>query len=263
MSRFTSVLRDLNHKITLPQPQKSRILLEIAADLNDLYEEYRGRGFNESEAAAMAKQTFDISDAALRELMQIHETTFRRFMDKLSVNTRAKYERILLVLMLCCIAVVTSQGIWSMSFFYHASNFVWPIIGMVFIAFTIFIGKFYSLFIEKNHSVHQLRSRLNMLISTAGVSILIGVYGYFWELFRAKSMSVFMGFNIIMITETDIQKTPLLLSDLTEIFMRASFLMVVSMFASMLIAVMWVVLVHKVIKIEQDEAAILLAADSA
>ena len=262
MSRFTSVLRDLNERITLPQPHKSRILLEIAADLNDLYEEFRNRGLNESEAIAMAKETCDISDTALRELTQIHETTFRRFLDKLSVNRRTKYERLLLALLLCCVAIITSQAIWSMSFFYHASNFIWPIIGMVFIAFAIFFTKFYSLFIEKNHSVHQLRSRLDMLISTAGVSVLIGVYGYFWELFRAKSMSVFMGFNIIMITETDIQHTPLLLPDMAGIFLRASFLMVVSMFAALIIIVMWALLIYKVTKIEQDEAAILLAADS-
>jgi len=38
MEKFNSILKSISEKIELPQPMKSRILLEISADLNDTYE---------------------------------------------------------------------------------------------------------------------------------------------------------------------------------------------------------------------------------
>ena len=35
MKRFTSLMQEIEAKIDLPQPVKSRILLEIASDLDD------------------------------------------------------------------------------------------------------------------------------------------------------------------------------------------------------------------------------------
>lgn len=54
MNRFGARLREIHERIDLPQPLKSRIILEIASDMNDTYEELRGRGLGEEEAARRA-----------------------------------------------------------------------------------------------------------------------------------------------------------------------------------------------------------------
>ena len=54
MKQFTSLLKNLNSKIDLPQPKKSRMLLEIAADLNDMYNYYLAKGLTETEAVSRA-----------------------------------------------------------------------------------------------------------------------------------------------------------------------------------------------------------------
>ena len=52
MSRFADTLRLINQRLSLPEPAKSRVLLEIAADLEGLFEHYSANGRDDQEAAA-------------------------------------------------------------------------------------------------------------------------------------------------------------------------------------------------------------------
>lgn len=76
MSRFTSLLKRIDDRLKFPQPTKSRILLEIAADLEDLHLLYLERGLGEEEAAQLAEEKFDFSDKALQEFTHVHQTLF-------------------------------------------------------------------------------------------------------------------------------------------------------------------------------------------
>ena len=67
MSRFTGLLKRTAARLDLPQPTKSHVLLEMAADLEDLFAAYRERGFGEEEAARRVEEKFDASDDALNE----------------------------------------------------------------------------------------------------------------------------------------------------------------------------------------------------
>ncbi|MFH1754248.1 MAG: hypothetical protein ABIA59_00965 [Candidatus Latescibacterota bacterium] len=51
MSRFEGLLKQINGKLDLPQPTKSRILLEIASDLDDMYRVFIQQGMSEQDAA--------------------------------------------------------------------------------------------------------------------------------------------------------------------------------------------------------------------
>jgi len=44
MDNFKPILKEINSKLDLPQPTKSRIILEIAADLNDTFDTYKKQG---------------------------------------------------------------------------------------------------------------------------------------------------------------------------------------------------------------------------
>ena len=47
---FVSLLKKINNKLDLPQNTKSKIILEIAADLEDLSNYYLTQGLSENEA---------------------------------------------------------------------------------------------------------------------------------------------------------------------------------------------------------------------
>ncbi len=50
MKQFESQLKKINNKLDLPQPVKSRIVLEIAADMEDTFNFYFDKGMNEKDA---------------------------------------------------------------------------------------------------------------------------------------------------------------------------------------------------------------------
>ena len=56
MSRFNSFLRATGERLTLPSATKSLILVEIASDLEDLFEHYVAQGLSEAEAVAWAEE---------------------------------------------------------------------------------------------------------------------------------------------------------------------------------------------------------------
>jgi hypothetical protein len=84
MSRFTDLLRRTNDRLDLPQPVKSRILLKIASDLDDMYRHFIGQGIAGNEAVRRVEEKFELSDNALRELVQVHESPFRKFLSRFS-----------------------------------------------------------------------------------------------------------------------------------------------------------------------------------
>ena len=50
MNRFAETLAGINERLDIPQPRKYRIMQEIAADLEDVFEQYRSSGMTEQEA---------------------------------------------------------------------------------------------------------------------------------------------------------------------------------------------------------------------
>ena len=60
MEYFKSLLIDINNKLELPQPIKSRIILEISADLNAAFRTFQNQGMSDKEAFVAAKQKFNL-----------------------------------------------------------------------------------------------------------------------------------------------------------------------------------------------------------
>ena len=73
MKKFTLFLKSINERLSLPQPLKSQILLEVAGDLEDVYEFYKNKGLNEQEAMQKAEEKLDLTDEALSELIRVHQ----------------------------------------------------------------------------------------------------------------------------------------------------------------------------------------------
>lgn len=46
MDPFKTLLININNKLELPQPTRSRIILEISADLNDAYHTFQSQGMS-------------------------------------------------------------------------------------------------------------------------------------------------------------------------------------------------------------------------
>jgi hypothetical protein len=92
MNRFHPFLKNINSKPDLPQTTKSSIILEISADLHDLYDFYVTQGISEEEASQKAQEKIDVSDEALKQLVTIHQTGYQKILQNLSQKTINRFE---------------------------------------------------------------------------------------------------------------------------------------------------------------------------
>ena len=129
MSRFVSLLNEINEKLDVPQPTKSRILLEISADMDDLFLTYLEQGKGEVEAQSLTEEMFRFDDVSIKELAEIHQPFFRKWIDRFTAQTQTKWERTSLVFVLLFVAIFAGQMISPSQFFLSASLFVYPLLG--------------------------------------------------------------------------------------------------------------------------------------
>ena len=76
MNRFAHVLKHAEDRLRAPEPARTRILLEMAADLEDGYRHYLERGLDEADAARRAEEAFSTSDETLRLLERVHQRSY-------------------------------------------------------------------------------------------------------------------------------------------------------------------------------------------
>ncbi|MBN2071089.1 MAG: hypothetical protein JW814_06480 [Candidatus Krumholzibacteriota bacterium] len=218
MRRFSTILKEISRKLDLPQPDKSRILLEVGSDLEEMFKLYVAEGLSEAEAEKRAGEKFDISDAALAELVNIHQTAINRLLARLSEQARSRWEKALLIVILLTIAVFSVPHLFSDGFFNRIGPYAWPLLGIAITAIILTVRQFYLLFIRKDHGTGKLRSGSAWFIALGCGSVLTGVYGLSVETFKAMRAapgnidSAFKGAVNLAINLSAMMMTCLLLS---------------------------------------------------
>lgn len=244
MKRFSETLQEIHRRLDLPQPAKSRVVLEIAADLRDLHSYFRDSGMSDAEAYERAVEQCDLSDDALAQLAQIHTAPWRRFLDRLSAQGQSRWERTLLIVLLLFIAASTGRLMLSADLFRAAGAAVWPILGVTAAAFCIGLEKCYRAYLKQDHNLRRLRAGLPSLLVLAGLVLIMGMYAYWLKLFRTSSGAA-----------ADLNGA---VQDATAWLVAGSAMLIVDMMCALAIAFLWFVLANKIARIEQAEAAVLL-----
>ena len=182
MTRFAPLLQHASARIDLPQPTKSRILLEMAGDLEDLFQHHLSQGLDETEAARRAEEAFAITDDNLRSLIMIHKSAIDRFGDALASQVGTWWEKLLLFLFLGIALLLASGVALRTNVLERATLFVWPILGLAVVAFAIVFSKLAQLFRPGDLDVRRFRRNLWMLLFFAVGILTVGVFGFFVEI---------------------------------------------------------------------------------
>ena len=244
MSRFAGVLKRVSDGLDLPQPTRSRILLEMASDLEDLYDHHRAQGLDEEEAARRAEEAFVASDEALKHLGRIHEAA-GGFTDRVARQAGTWWEKALLVVWLLSVIAVAGAVITRVHFFVIISPFTWPIVALAAAAFVFTLWRLYTL--RKPLDPRRLRSGLGFLLFLAAASLMLAVCGFFYHLrwyafqtWQGSPETVFMMFG--------------------NWTLAISALMIIGLLTAIFAALAWFLLVNLVARIENREAEALLVA---
>ena len=244
MNRFADILREADRRLDLPQPVRNRIVLEMAADLADLFEHYCTSGLPEEEAEERARESFALGDESLNELVAIHASGFRRFLDQFGEQGRRTWERILFALLLLFVVGVGSSQMFMRDVLRDAGLAGWLVAGLTLAAFAFAIRAFYVLYLKQDGDLRRLGGRLPLILVLGGADILVGVYG--------GSLGVhawLRGFH---------DANGLDLAPLIQTLIRGSALMVLALLCAVLTALMWYFLQMRLARLEQNEVAALL-----
>lgn len=244
MNFFTDTLKEIDGRLDLPQPARSRVLLEIAADLRDLYDHYRDQGLSSKESRQRAVEQCDLSDEALSELMLVHTSAWRRFLDRFSEQAQTRWERALLVVLIVFIAAASGRLVFGVDVFATAGAWVWPALAITFVSFAFAGHKFYVAFVKKDHRSHRLQAGLPALLVAGAANLVIGAFGSSTAMYTAarRAADDYEGFWLY----------------LTQWVLGSSSLLIVCFAAAILTALLWYVLANKIARIELAEAALLL-----
>jgi cation transport ATPase len=250
MSRFTPLLRKINDTLDLSPTVKSKILLEIAADIEDLYQFYLAEGFTEKEASIKTDEKFDMSDEVLSQLAAVHESLADKFFHKISEQTRTRFERITIFFVLICIALFSVHAIISTQFLSNAGIFVWPILGVACTATVIYIAKSYSFRVSNDHDIRQLRHGVSSLLILAAIGLATGIFGYCFEMYSAGGYTILPGGAFIALTSL-IVPSGFTLERVIEAFVRSASVGMLTTLVTIIVATMWFILMKRITKIEQ------------
>ena len=173
MSRFNAVLHRTGDRIGLPPAVRSLILVEIAADLEDLFQHFLDQGLSEDEAAARAEEMVDLSDDALAELASIHSDA-RSWAERIVQRSQPFWERIAMALIvLFMIAIATLEPEWNLMF--RTSVFIWPVLVILFVLVSSFALQVFRRWNET--SPRRLRESLATPLWLGAASVVTGFAG--------------------------------------------------------------------------------------
>ncbi len=181
MSRFNSFLHTTGDRLTLPRATRSQILVEIASDLEDLFQHYLDQGRGEEEAAKLAEERVDMSDEALAEMVRIHSEA-RGWPERIFRVAHTIWERIamgMIVLVFTGLAILETE-LKPLS---HTTGFIWPIAGILFLLVGVFIAQLTR---SSDHpNPRRLREKLVTPLFLGAASIVVGITGAFIDMYRA------------------------------------------------------------------------------
>ncbi len=177
MSRFGEDLRQVAAGLDLPQPVRSRFLLELAADLEDLHTTLLAEGLGEEEARRRALNMLLPAPDALAELRGLHRPLYQRLVDRFSDRARHRLERVLLGGVSLVLLASATQALLRLDPPKEPSVFVWPLLVLAVLVLGAGLGKLFQLYVAKDHAPARLRRGMSLLPTLAGTSAAVGLAG--------------------------------------------------------------------------------------
>jgi hypothetical protein len=176
MARFEAALRRAESSLDLPGPLRARILLEMAGDLDALFEAYRARGLSEADAAAKAASALGVSGAAAGELARLHQPPYRRWTARLTERGRTAAERALVTAMFLVLVGIGIGGLANADLLTDATGLSWLLLAMFAAVVSACASLFFRLFLDQEPRDTRVQLRIvGWIAAAAPVVALIAV----------------------------------------------------------------------------------------
>lgn len=175
MHRFRRVLQRAERRLEAPEPERSRILVEMAGDLEDLYRTYRDRGLDEAEARRRAERWLAPSPAALASLREVHLPAFARLLDRLGGTTRGRIELALVALVASAAVAAGVFAALRSGAVVAASPGLWIVAALAAAGLATGCRQAYALFVRGDRLREGWRRRPGRVLAAATATALAGL----------------------------------------------------------------------------------------
>jgi len=182
VSTFLPTLRRLDRDLTVPIPDRLRILRELEFDLQALSGELEARGMRPEQARARALDALVPDGATLRELDRLHASHYRRLTRHFSPGRLRTVERSALALATAVVLFAETFLLLRADWLRHASPFLWPVLGLGALLFAAIATLSFRLWVKRDHEVPAANLRVILFLS--GLTLATGIFGVLADLLR-------------------------------------------------------------------------------
>jgi len=179
---FLPVLRDIERKLTLPIPDRVRILRELEFDLEELRSQFVAQGLPAEEARIRALEALVPDGTSLKELGRLHAPTYLRITRHLSETRLRIMERTTLALATLFVLLGETMALLRADLLRDPSPFLWPVLGIGAVLFTAIIAKAFELWIKGDH--RKPGRGLGAILALSGTTLATGFCGALFDFYR-------------------------------------------------------------------------------
>ena len=179
---FLPALRRLDRNLTVPVPDRLRILRELEFDLEALRGELEARGIPAQEARARALDALVPDGATLGELDRLHASHYRRLTRHFSPGRLRIVERSALALTTAVVLLTETFVLLRADWLRYASPFLWPVLGLGALLFAAIAAQSFKLWVKHDHQEPDHAFRVILLLS--GLTLATGIFGAIADFFR-------------------------------------------------------------------------------
>lgn len=116
MERFAPALRRVGRELDVPRRARRVLLLEMAADLEAVFEHHRSRGLSEADAAQRAEETVLGSSEVIRRLGRLHASPWHGWSEEVGSRLTGGVDGVLLVAgVLPVVALGGAVSAWALA----------------------------------------------------------------------------------------------------------------------------------------------------
>lgn len=179
---FLPALRELESRLSVPIPERVRILRELEFDLEQLRTRFMASGLSAETARARALEALVPDGVALQQLDELHAPVYRRLTRRVRDDRLRLFERTALALATAAVLLVGTLLLLSNWTFRVSPHLVWPVLGAGALLFAVMAANLFRLWIKGDHRPAWLG--VGMILGLAGATLLVGLTGVFIDTYR-------------------------------------------------------------------------------
>ncbi len=177
MISFEAELRRLAGQFDLPEPVRSRALLELRSDLEDMAAALEAEGVGREEARRRALDALLPGEETVAEWRMVHRPLYQRWVDRFSVRGRHRFERVLLMVVGASYLGGGVAALAGFDLLVSASPWLWSVLGLSAVMALVGVAKLFQLYVAGAHGRGRLRRGLGVLLGLAGATLVVAFAG--------------------------------------------------------------------------------------